>query len=146
MDSAADGPTAVRGRIEALVEAVRAADLDALKAFYAPDIVSFDIEPPLQHVGAAAKWKNWEGVFAAHQLPLDYTVRNLTILGGGDLVCTHCFARISGTLKNGKPTASWVRWTACFRQVAGRWLIAHDHISVPLDLPGGRALLALEPA
>src|SRR3954451_21020166 len=48
----------IRRRIDTLVGAVRAMDLESLKPVYAPDIVSFDIEPPLRHVGAAAKWKN----------------------------------------------------------------------------------------
>ena len=49
----------IRQRIERLAEAVRSQDLEAAMSFYAPDIVSFDFEPPLQHVGAAAKRRNW---------------------------------------------------------------------------------------
>jgi ketosteroid isomerase-like protein len=30
-------------------------DIARVMAIYAPDIISFDIEPPLQHVGAEAK-------------------------------------------------------------------------------------------
>jgi hypothetical protein len=37
-------------------------DLATLKTMYAPSIVSFDIEPPLRHLGAEAKWRNWEKV------------------------------------------------------------------------------------
>jgi ketosteroid isomerase-like protein len=53
----------IRERIGELVEAVSATNLDGVKLAYAPDIVSFDIEPPLQHVGAEAKWHNWVGSF-----------------------------------------------------------------------------------
>jgi hypothetical protein len=34
---------------------------------------------------------------------------------------------------------------ACFQKFDGTWRIAHDHVSVPLDLENGRALLNLEP-
>jgi ketosteroid isomerase-like protein len=48
----------IRQRIDTLVEAIGAMDLDTVMSMYAPDVVSFDIEPPLQHVGAAAKRNN----------------------------------------------------------------------------------------
>jgi ketosteroid isomerase-like protein len=45
----------IRRRIDKLAEAIRTMDLEGVMSIYAPDIVSFDIEPPLQHVGAEAK-------------------------------------------------------------------------------------------
>lgn len=45
----------IRQRIDRLVEALRAMDLEGVMSLYAPDIVSFDIVPPLRHVGAQAK-------------------------------------------------------------------------------------------
>jgi ketosteroid isomerase-like protein len=47
----------IRQRIDKLVAAIRVMDLDTVMSIYAPDIVSFDLEPPLQHVGAEAKRK-----------------------------------------------------------------------------------------
>ncbi len=135
----------IRQLIDKLVEAVRTMDLEGVKSIYAPDVVSFDIVPPLQHVGAEAKWKNWADVFTAYQRPLGYQARDLTIVVGDDVAFGYSLNRISGTLKNGNSTDYWVRWTACFRKVDGRWLIAHDHVSVPLDLDSGRALLNLNP-
>jgi uncharacterized protein (TIGR02246 family) len=135
----------IRQRINKVVEAIRAMDLEGVKSIYAPDIVSFDIVPPLQHVGAEAKWKNWVDVFTVYQRPLDYEIRDLTITVGDDVAFGHSLNRISGTLKNGNRSDYWVRWTACFRKIDGNWLIAHDQVSVPLDVESGRALLNLEP-
>lgn len=45
----------IRQRIDKFVEAVRAMDLEGVKPIYALGMVSFDIVPPLQHVGAEAK-------------------------------------------------------------------------------------------
>ena len=135
----------IRQRIDKLVEAIRAMDLEGVKPIYALDMVSFDIVPPLQHVGAEAKWKNWADVFAAYQRPLGYEIRDLTITLGDDVAFGHSLNRISGTLKNGKRNDVWVRWTGCLRKIDGQWLIAHDHVSVPLDFASGRALLNLEP-
>jgi len=136
---------AIRERVDTLLDAVRATDLDAVKPIFAPDLVSFDIEPPLRHLGAAAKWRNWAKVFAAYQAPLGYEVRDLTITVGGDVAFVYSLNRISGTLRDGRATGMWVRWTGCFRKLDGDWLIAHDHVSVPLDIASGKALLDLEP-
>jgi ketosteroid isomerase-like protein len=108
-------------------------------------MVSFDIVPPLQHAGAAAKWKNWEDVFTAYQRPLGYEIRSLTITAGDGVAFGYSLNRISGALKSGTRSDYWVRWTACFRKVDGAWLIAHDHVSVPVDFQSGRALLDLVP-
>jgi ketosteroid isomerase-like protein len=135
----------IRRRLDKLVQAICAMDLDGVKPIYAPDMVSFDIVPPLQHVGAEAKWKNWVDLFTAYQRPLGYEIRDLTITVGDDVAFGHSLNRISGTLKNGSRTDYWVRWTGCFRKIAGNWFIVHDQVSVPLDVESGRALLNLEP-
>lgn len=135
----------IRERVEKLVAAIRAADIDGVKPIYAPDIVSFDVVPPLQHIGAEAQWKNWADVFAAYERPIGYEIRDLTIAVGGDVAFGHSLNRISGTLKNGSKTDYWVRWTPCFRKIDGEWLIVHHQASVPMDVETGRALRDLEP-
>ena len=68
----------IRQRIDKLVEALRAMDLEGVMSLYAPDIVSFDIVPPLRHVGAKAKEKNWADAFSMYQRPLGYEIRDLS--------------------------------------------------------------------
>ncbi|HEX4213796.1 MAG TPA: nuclear transport factor 2 family protein [Candidatus Dormibacteraeota bacterium] len=136
----------IRQLMDQLIESVRAMDLDRLLPIYAPDVVTFDVQAPLQRVGAQAKRGNWVEAFAAFQPPLDYEIRDLSITSSGDLAFTHGFGRLSGTLKNGNRVGGfWVRFTACLRKVDGRWFIAHDHASVPLNLQSGRPALNLEP-
>jgi ketosteroid isomerase-like protein len=137
----------IRQRIDKLAGAIHAMDLETAMSIYAPDVVSFDVEPPLQHVGLEAKRKNWERVFAAYQYPLGYEIRDLTITVGDDVAFAHGLNRLSGTLRSGTTTAGfWVRVTMCFQKINGDdWFIAHDQVSVPLDLASGVALLNLEP-
>jgi len=135
----------IRQRINSWVEALRAMDLVAVMSLYTPDIVSFDLVPPLRHVGAAAKKKNWANVFAMYQRPLGYEIGDLTLTLGDDVAFGYSLNRMSATLKNGNRTDLWLRWTACFRKIDGKWLIAHDQVSVPVDPESGRALLNLEP-
>jgi len=135
----------IRQRVEALVEAIRAKDLDRVMSAYAVDVVSFDVEPPLQHVGAQAKRKNWAHLFSTFQRALDYQIRDFAIAVSGDVAFGHGFIRSGGTLKNGSTTERWFRVTMCFRKIGGSWLIAHDQVSAPLDVESGQALLNLEP-
>ncbi len=135
----------IRQRIDKLAEAIRAMDLEGVMSIYTPDLVSFDIVPPLQHVEAEAKRNNWVDVFATYRPPLEYEIRDLTITVGDNVAFGRSLNRISGTLKNGHRSGYWLRWTTCFRKIDGTWLIAHDHVSVPVDFEHGSALLDLEP-
>ena len=121
------------------------ADLQGLRPIYATDVVSFDVEPPLQHVGVEAKLKNWANVFAAFR-DVDYEVRGLDVVVGDDVAFGHCFGRLHGTLMNGTATSGmWVRATFCFQNIDGNWLIVHDQASVPFDVLSGRGVADLEP-
>jgi ketosteroid isomerase-like protein len=137
--------TEIRQQINKIVEGIRAKDLKALERVYAADVVSFDVEPPLQHVGIAAKLKNWTNVFTFFQ-EVSYEVRGLRLTVGDEVAFGHGFGRLSGTLANGTATSGmWVRVTFCFRKTDDTWLIAHDQASVPLDLPTGKGVTDLEP-
>ena len=79
------------------------------------------------------------------QRPLDYEIRDLTIMVGDDVAFAYSLNRISGTTKDGRRNDAWVRFTACFRKFDSNWLIVHDHVSVPVDPPSGKALMNLAP-
>ncbi|MFG1813687.1 YybH family protein [Kribbella sp. NPDC049174] len=134
----------IRERIDTLVESVRTRDLDGIKTMFAPNLVSFDIEPPLRHLGAEAKWNNWIKVFTVYTA-LDYEIRDLTVQVSGDLAVAYSLNHISGTLQTGDKNDYWLRWTAVFRKIDGTWLITHDQVSVPTDFATGRSKLDLEP-
>ncbi|WP_218877966.1 YybH family protein [Streptomyces sp. TLI_55] len=136
---------AIRRNIEKLIEGLQAKDPDALRPLYAPDIVSFDVQPPLQHVGVEAKLKNWEPVFTGFET-VRYEIRDLTLSVGDDLAFGHAFGRLGGTLKGGTAIdGMWVRVTYCLRKTGGEWLITHDQVSVPFDIATGKGVVDLEP-
>jgi uncharacterized protein (TIGR02246 family) len=143
----ADDEAQIRQLIDKGVEAIRARDLDGLKACFASDMVSFDVGPQLQSVGVAAKMQNWALAFAVFEPPIGYEYRDLAITVGDDVAFAHSFNRLSGTLKNGNASrvGPWVRYTGAYRKIHGAWLIAHDHVSAPVNVMTGQALLSLEP-
>ncbi|MEN5072670.1 nuclear transport factor 2 family protein [Isoptericola cucumis] len=135
----------LRHLVGAITEGLRARDLEALRRLYTPDVVSFDMEPPLQHAGVDAKLENWARVFAAFQ-EVGYEVRDLAFAVDEHVAWGHGFGRLSGTLRDGTTTPGmWVRVTFGFRRTAEGWRIAHDQVSVPLRLPGAAGATDLEP-
>lgn len=139
------GEAQVRQRVDALVERIEAKDLDGLGRLYASDVVSFDVEPPLQHLGRDAKLRNWTSVFTFFR-DVRYELRDLAFAVDENIAFVHGFGRLSGTLATGAQAGGmWVRVTLCFRRVDGDWLIAHDQVSVPFDLRSGRGVADLEP-
>ena len=130
--------------IEGLVTAIRAKNIDGVMSSYATDLVAFDIVPPLQFVGTGAYKRPWQDVFERYQT-LDYEVRDLSITAGDDIAFSHSLNRIHGTMTNGQKTDLWLRLTAGYRKVDGRWLITHLQASVPVDLATGKAVVDLKP-
>lgn len=135
----------IRQQLDKIIQGIRDKDLDVLRQVYAPDVVSFDVEPPLQHVGIEAKLNNWKRAFAVFA-DLDYEIRDLAITVGDEVAYGHGFGRLSGALRDGSAISGmWVRATFCFRKLDGTWLIGHDQVSVPLDIASGKGLTDLEP-
>jgi ketosteroid isomerase-like protein len=92
----------IRQLLDDWAKAVRAKDVDGVKSKYAPEIVSFDIAPPLrQRVGADEYGKGLEEWFSTFQNSIGYEIRELEIAVGGDLALAHSIHHLSG---KGNPT------------------------------------------
>jgi uncharacterized protein (TIGR02246 family) len=137
----------IRQLLERWEKAFRAKNIDAVMAVYAPEaaVVAYDVVPPLQIAGKKAYRKSYEDFFAMYQGPLDFECRDLKIVAGRDVAFIYCLERVSGTLQNGQKSDLWIRATSGLRKISGRWLIVHDHISVPVDFETGKAALDLKP-
>jgi ketosteroid isomerase-like protein len=135
----------IRQRAEDWAKAIRAKDIDAVMSFYAPTIVSFDLDPPLRYAGTDNKRRAWQEFFDAHAGAITYDLRELSVTTHGELAFVHSLNHVSGTLASGQKSDLWVRWTACFQRIDGVWLIVHDHVSLPADLKRGQAVLNLTP-
>ena len=128
-------------------KAFTARDLDGVMAMYAPGeaVVGYDVSPPLQYNGKDSYRRSYENFFAAYEGPLELEVRDARMLVDRDLAAYNALERMSGTLKTGQKSAVWVRATAIFRRIDGKWFDVHDHISVPVDFDKGTAVLDLAP-
>jgi uncharacterized protein (TIGR02246 family) len=145
IESELNSEAAIRDLIDRFANAFRLKDVGGIMSFFAPEIVSFDILPPLATVGANTFVKHWEEFFESHQGPIHVEFADIHIAAAEDVAFSYCVHRIRGTLKSGQQTDWWLRWTACYRKTNGKWLIVHEHVSVPADLRTGKALLDLKP-
>jgi ketosteroid isomerase-like protein len=127
-------------------EALRAKDINGIMSYYAPDIRLFDLAPPLEYRGANAYRKNWEEWVPTFQGSIGYEIRDLSITTGDGVAFCHSLNRISGTRTNGEQTDVWVRATVGFRNIDGKWMITHEHLSVPFEMAEPyKASLTLKP-
>jgi uncharacterized protein (TIGR02246 family) len=135
----------VRALLESWSEAIRAKDLDRLMALYAPDIVYFDVVPPLHYSGSAAVRRNFLRWFDSWQSAIGQEIRDVQVAASGDLAVAHMLIHASGTLKNGRDVGYWVRATVCCQRTHHTWLITHEHVSLPVDPESRRAVMDLVP-
>ncbi len=136
----------IRQLIAGWVKAVRAKDINGLMDYYAPDILLFDLAPPLEYRGTDANRQNWEDWFATFQGPVGYEIRDLSITAGDEVAFCHSLNRIIGTRTDGEEIDVWVRATVGFRKTDGKWKVTHEHASVPFYMDGSnKAALELKP-
>src|SRR3954454_3708317 len=99
-NSEATNASQVRELIDDWAKALRAKDINWLMSHYTPDILSFDLLPPLQYAGADAYRQNWEEWFPTFQGGIGYEIRDLSISTGDDVAFCHSLNRISGKRTN----------------------------------------------
>jgi ketosteroid isomerase-like protein len=144
-DAMASPESELRALLDSRSEAVRLKDIERLLSFYSPDIVYFDIVPGLQYIGSAALRARFLEWFDAFTGSIGQEIRDLNILASGEIAVAYMLIRASGTLKNGREVGYWVRATSCCQRSDHRWLISHEHVSVPVDLQSGGAAMDLVP-
>jgi ketosteroid isomerase-like protein len=136
----------IRQLLEDRLKAIHAKDAAAAIASSTQDILLFDLAPPLQHRGLDVNRKGLEDWFRTFTGPVGYELRDVGTAVGDEVAFAHGLARISGDRTDGTHTDVWVRMTVCFRKIAGKWMIAHEHVSVPFEMaPPFKAALGLEP-
>ncbi len=152
---AAQAPAARKNLNEAQIRALydrwatafSARDVDGIMSVYATSdaVIAYDIVPPLQFKTADAYRQDYEEFLGMFDGPLHVEFRDMRIIAGDTVGFIHTLERISGKLKNGQPMDMWLRATSGVQKLNGKWLIVHDHVSVPTDFQSGKAALDLKP-
>ena len=143
----ADAGADIRALEERFVAAFKAKDVDAIMKAYAADqtLVVFDVVPPRQYVGAAAYRKDWQTFLDSFEGPITVELTDLDVAADRNLAYSHSIQRVAGTDKQGKKLDLTVRVTDVYKKSRGRWLVIHEHVSVPVDLDAGKPDLSSKP-
>jgi ketosteroid isomerase-like protein len=121
--------------------------LDQILAQFAPEIVAYDLMPPLMFLGRDSYGKALETYYTnAYEFPVENAWKELEITMAGDMAFCHGLYYIRGTFKDSDEEMEvWYRSTLCLNKRNGKWLITHLHHSVPAT-DEGQALMDLDPA
>jgi uncharacterized protein YndB with AHSA1/START domain/ketosteroid isomerase-like protein len=137
----------IRSLLEETTRAFHAKDVERLMARLAPAASVFGLAPPLAVSNPAALRQGLVDWFSSFDGPVGYTFHDMAVTTNGDMAFAVGFARIQGKRTNGEQqTDVWLRATICWRREGGRWMIAHQHMSVPFYMDGSlRAAVDLKP-
>lgn len=138
-------PSDIESLLESWSDAIRRKDIDRLMSLYSSDIVYYDVVPPLQIKGADSARRNFLRWFDLWTSSIGQEIQDRNVATSGDVAVAHMLVRASGTLKSGRDVDYLVRATLCCRRANDRWLIAHEHVSLPVDFQKGSAVMDLVP-
>ena len=123
----------IKALLEAWAAAVRRHDIPAILTHHAPDMVMFDVPPPLQCKGIEAYERTWDLFFRYHKPGAAFDVQELAVTAGEDVAFAAVIMRC-GPDSSSNPADKdgfLFRLTVGLRKVDGNWRITHEHHSVP---------------
>lgn len=130
----------IRAVIDGWAEATRNQDLDAIMAYHAPEVRTFDCHSVVQFRGAESYRAFYAACLAHMQGKMDFDIGDLDIAAGGDLAVAHFIATCGATGLDGSRHESRLRATLCLERRDGGWRITHAHWSAPFDPMTGKAM------
>lgn len=137
---------AIRDVLKAHAAAMSAKEADKAMSYCAPEIVRYDLAPPLisssTRQADRTKLQAW---FDSWDSALSYELRDVAITEAGGIAFAHGLLHIGG-YKEGGERSLWARRTVCLREAGAGWQIVHEHISTPFYMDGSlRAAVDLKP-
>lgn len=142
-DPGADG---IRELLDSRITAVKAKDIDALGSLLSSDLESFNVLPPHRAAGRQPALETARAWFDGYASEIGYDVHDLSVTASGDVGFASFLYRVTGTLHGGAEVDMWVRATLGYERHDGRWIVTHDHESVPWDPETGQGVLMPEEA
>jgi ketosteroid isomerase-like protein len=125
-----ENETQIRNLVEDWAKAVRNADIDAILAHPADNIVMYDVPKPFQSVGIDEYRKTWD-LFFKYTRPGVFDFHELHIVADENVA--FCFATMKCADKSNSEDFVELdfRLTIGLKKIDGQWTIIHEHHSVP---------------
>ena len=123
---------AIRALIVQWAEAICAQNIASILADHSPDILMFDVPPPLQLNGIESYKRSWEPFFAAFDgRAVTFNVMDIAVHAGGDVAFATALVYCGTADGDGDAGEPNVRLTVGLRKLGDRWTVVHEHHSVP---------------
>lgn len=106
-------------------KAISAGDRDAILAHHDDDLLMFDFLNTV--VGIDAYDATWDFFFENQRGPITFEPSDIRVTAGGDVAFASCAIHCDGT--SAGPLD--LRLTMGLKKIDGRWVILHEHHSVP---------------
>ena len=137
----------IREVIESKAALLRTGDAEAVLAHYAPGVVEYSLAPPLRQPGDGRDPGPLAAWIATFEAPPHREVTRLEITTDGDVAFATSLDCLTATPRGSTASFSlWFRVTLGLRRIDGRWLVTHEHESVPFEMDGSfRASTGLTP-
>ncbi|GIF18074.1 ketosteroid isomerase-like protein [Actinoplanes tereljensis] len=137
----------IREVIETKAALLRKGDIQAILSYYAPSYVEYTLAPPLQQPGDGRDPAPLAAWFATFEAPPSREVTRLEITTDGDVAFATSLDCLTAVPRGATESFTlWFRVTLGLRRIDGRWLVTHEHESVPFEMDGSfRASIGLTP-
>jgi ketosteroid isomerase-like protein len=137
----------IREVIETKAARLSSGDVKGALACYAPQVVEFTLAPPLGQLVDKSDPAPVEQWLATFEAPPRREITQLEITADGDVAFATSIDSMTAVPKGAtEPFTLWFRVTLGLRRIDGRWLITHEHDSVPFHMDGSfRAAVDLDP-
>jgi ketosteroid isomerase-like protein len=133
--SAGNNPTtdeiAIRDLVENWAGAVRGRNLNGILANHSPDILMFDVPPPVQSKGIEAYKRTWDLFFSWSRDFGVFDIIEMNITAGNDVAFVAALMRCAGAEADGNKIELEFRLTIGLRKIGGQWIVMHEHHSIP---------------
>ena len=123
--------TQIREIINNWAKATREGNNHTVLSNHTTNVLIFDVLAPLQYKGAEAYRKSWDEWQPSNEGESLFEIHDLNITAGETVAFGYCLIECGD-----RPNVDWVRATFCLCQTEGKWMVTHQHISMPMSRKG----------
>lgn len=105
----------------------------------ATDVSMFDVST--QQNGLDEYKQAWEKFSPYFIDGMQISRRDVKLYASDDLAVLHCHSKVEHSVLKGQLEMPWCRTTLCMQKRDDQWCVVHQHISMPVDLSTGQAIV-----
>lgn len=112
--------------------------IDTVIEYCSEKVSLFDVSS--QIIGIKAYRQEWEKLSPYFSQHIDILRRDIKLHISADLAVMHCLTKVVD-VSTDTTIVPWCRTTLCLQKQEQRWLVVHQHISIPINMQTGNIIL-----